>query len=1605
MKLTNSDIRMYLFIMCAAVVAWASATPAMAGCDCSKDTAIPPFLSSGADPNILLMIDNSASMYEPMYSDTGASNTYCFDNSYGAGTTYVGYFDSSTWYHYDTSTGWFEVSSAPGAGGCTPNAGGEAYYSNDVCVQTTGSAIDSFKASGNILNWASASKYDIEKYILTGGKYNATDPSKKYLESEGRGCAGNLFIKQVPLSKSGETGTVYYLTLGVGTDEDLTDSVNTTLLSVFPITSSSFDPSSCEAAITAMTTPGGYNYGTVKGDIETCLNATSGGGQHSKQALIDSLHDCWYLNKFGAWPGGGAQGFNYVDWCSQQYATKDPRTIGRDDPAYICYGDSTTRSGTFPGDGYIGRCWNPGTGAGGCTDKTCNATTSLEDNEICQGGIVYYCTDWNSGKGVCKSSGQWVKRQVCTSGTNPGWLWDTSTKAGKDALDLCITAAREDFCGYINVPQVVDPSDLQMSTGVTWNIPAILIGSGAEGQLGDPVATYKVMVQKDTAPSGILQEFSSSVRIGAMAFNHDGSKSECSQPKPYVTYACGDSLNRDGAKLIEPIGIDSETPGHTDALVSAINNTPADAWTPLAEAMFEAIGYYTQNSSFRLNNDTADFPTNSPPITSWCQSNNVLFITDGQSTADLNPVMTAFADANGDVPADSDAACGDLYGSTYFDDLAYYGRQGDIFSGSTYSFSKPPQNINTLVVKTGGNASGLTGECSATTLMENAAAEGGPNALNPGVTDTVYNGQDPTSLSDSLHNAFRNVLQRAAAGSAASVISATRGGDGAVYQAIFWPSIDGPTIGGVKQPDVTWAGEVHSLLMNSDGQLYEDTDRDGKLTAADQRVVLFFDESTDPAETKACYGDVVNGVCSGTVKSLHDVNYLWSAAEWLAGISDADIDSNRSAYISNEKKRYIFTWNDLNNDGKVSSNEILPFSSATDWANLTVDSSRGSVARDFGIDPTGKTAAQINTEMNSLVNWIRGKDQAGLRPREVTKPADFNVTPSADGTVTWRLGDIVHSTPTSVARPAENYHTLYRDMTYADFVKQYKDRRNVIYFGGNDGMLHAVNGGFYNADQKAFCRTADCSASATAPALGAELWAFVPYNLQPQLKCLTDPDYQHRYYVDLKPRVFDVQIFNPNTDHPHGWGTILVAGMNLGGNTVDADKAGDTRKFTSAYDIFDITNPEKPPVLLGELTYDPTVDTHMGYTADVPAVVPMKSGAITKWYLVFGSGPIWLDANGNWVSDKAVEGVSNQIPKVAVFPLDLLTTASPTAPFRIPTTAPTGTAAGTYVLSGSGDGFVSDPITMDFDLDPDYRADAVYFGTVEGDWGNWSGKLYRIATNAKTQMTTPASWSQPAVMFNPNRPISAAPMVGWDGSNYWVYFGTGRFFSKTDKTDASSNAQESFYGLKEPVDCLTGDLTWGTVDPATVVNVSSIDVTEAVDANNSTLSCSGGGSSCLPGGVTNFQDLENDIAGTGCDSNHQPTGMGGWRLDFPDPRERNLGQAALLGGLLTFTTYQPFDDICRPEGEAYLYAVYYKTGTSWHEAVYKSPYGVKGTPGQVVSRLSIGRGLAKTPNIQTGTEEGAKAFAQTSTGAIVEIEQPNLPIKNAKTGRVYWRVQ
>jgi len=1042
--------------------------------------------------------------------------------------------------------------------------------------------------------------------------------------------------------------------------------------------------------------------------------------------------------------------------------------------------------------------------------------------------------------------------------------------------------------------------------------------------------------------------------------------------------------------------------------------------------------------------DPNDFQTGAGhyPITAYCQDNNILIITEGASTADLRDDVETFIQQAGqnDNDGEDSVGCGALSGSTFLDDLTSYAYS----SGSLHELllnGEQKKNITTHIVVAGTlRSTAAANECSPDILLEEAAREGGT---------TLYTASDPAQLEDTLREAFYKIRAGAAAGSAASVISSSRGGEGATYQAIFWPKID--LAGGGS---VDWTGEVHSLLVDAKGYLYEDTNDNNTLdVGSDERVIFYYNEAQ--GKTQACYGELnLDGSCNGTSKDLDEVHYLWSAAEWLANVAPTDVVANqdilvnRNAHISTEKKRYIFTWNDLDNDGIVDGNEMLDFDTInTDWGALA-PTSRGPVTLDFGV--------QTIAEVNDIIEWVRGLDQAGQRSRQM--PYDFDLD-GTDTNVTWRLGDVVHSTPMSVSSPSEGFHLLYRDSSYAQFVAHYKDRRHVIYFGGNDGMLHAVNGGFYDESYKKFCRGGAeelitdvngngrydvddgdtfvdtngngewdrvCSdedlIAVSSPDLGAELWAYVPYNLLPHLKCLAEEDYAHKYYVDQRARIFDVRIFDPNDGiHVGGWGTILVGAMGFGGaeiqaGSLDLDGAGgadyptDNRVFTSAFFILDITDPESPPVLLGEMTRTTTGgQVDIGFTKTIPTLVTMTNGpdvSDTTWYLMMGSGPTDLD------------GKSTQNAKLGVLPLNWLVDATPKA-FRIPDALPTvvSNQGGCFTLPDA-DSFISDLITVDFDLEENYKGDAVYFGTVSGTWGAWGGGLYRLVTrdldvSGNQVVTKPSDWNtlinpldNPLPLLDAGKPVTAAPTVGYDGKNFWVYFGTGRFFDGDDKSDASSNAQQTFYGIKEPLSfALDGvtckrSFTWESVEIAPtggdpnpggqgLLQVDQIQVS----ASGATLSCVDGTTNCLPivdgSPITGFYELVDYITGTGTGcAVGDPIGTDGWYKHFSLPRERNLGQGTLLGGLLTFTTYQPYDDVCLTEGLAYIYGVYYKTGTAYYPDVFGTGADAQGN---VVDKVSLGRGLATTPNLHVGKHKGTKAFIQTSTGAIVEIDQPGTP--------------
>lgn len=228
------------------------------------------------------------------------------------------------------------------------------------------------------------------------------------------------------------------------------------------------------------------------------------------------------------------------------------------------------------------------------------------------------------------------------------------------------------------------------------------------------------------------------------------------------------------------------------------------------------------------------------------------------------------------------------------------------------------------------------------------------------------------------------------------------------------------------------------------------------------------------------------------------------------------------------------------------------------YFNVGTDNPNGALSQYPDYVAADQTAATPTTVINYLRGQSQHEDQTGNTYRLYRDRKHV-------------LGDIVNSQPVYVKKPPFKYS----DNGYADYAADKATRQSVVFVGGNDGMLHAFSGDS-----------------------GAELWAYVPSAVIPNLYKLADKAYSnnHRYYVDGAITVGDVCFSPPCTKTQ--WKTILVAGLGKGGR---------------AFFAFDITNPTSP-VLLWEFTT--SNNANLGYSYGNP-VITKRNG---QWVVIVASG-------------------------------------------------------------------------------------------------------------------------------------------------------------------------------------------------------------------------------------------------------------------------------------------------------------------------------------------------------------------------------------------------
>ncbi|WP_460805701.1 pilus assembly protein [Microbulbifer agarilyticus] len=220
------------------------------------------------------------------------------------------------------------------------------------------------------------------------------------------------------------------------------------------------------------------------------------------------------------------------------------------------------------------------------------------------------------------------------------------------------------------------------------------------------------------------------------------------------------------------------------------------------------------------------------------------------------------------------------------------------------------------------------------------------------------------------------------------------------------------------------------------------------------------------------------------------------------------------------------------------------------WANLTT--AQQDALKDGETDAEGQ----------ARLSWVRGANVTGLRERNSL------------------LGDIVNSSPVFAGDQKYNFSNLSEvlgGLAYDTYHSSQKDnRRQVIYVGANDGMLHAFDA-----------------------STGEELFAYIPSGVYDQLANMSETDYgsttnPHTYSMDGKLFVGDAFVNG-------AWKNILVGSLGAGGRGIFALDVTNPDGFDASDILFELTDADFPGI--GNITGE-------------PLIAPTGDG----WKLIFGNG-------------------------------------------------------------------------------------------------------------------------------------------------------------------------------------------------------------------------------------------------------------------------------------------------------------------------------------------------------------------------------------------------
>ena len=446
---------------------------------------------------------------------------------------------------------------------------------------------------------------------------------------------------------------------------------------------------------------------------------------------------------------------------------------------------------------------------------------------------------------------------------------------------------------------------------------------------------------------------------------------------------------------------------------------------------------------------------------------------------------------------------------------------------------------------------------------------------------------------------------------------------------------------------------------------------------------------------------------SGDIQALSVTSTGVGSSQWSAS---SGLNSNSVTASTRE----IITYNGT---------QGIPFDWPADHTSPTASELSAAQINDLLTDnPTPADAADYGSD---LVDYLRGDHS-----QEVQQTNDIRGFRNRLGN---RLGDIVHSAPVFVGTPNARYpeNIAGSDNPYSQFIIDNDTRRQLVYVGANDGMLHAFDAN-----------------------TGAEVFGYIPSFLfsdssQQGLHYLADDNYTHRSYVDLTPTTGDVFVNG-------AWRTYLVGGARAGGQGVF---------------VLDVTNPgaltnaesNADNIVVREFT-----DPDLGFTYSQISIAKMNNG---RWAAIFGNGYnntgdgtakifiLYLDSTGGHV--ELTTGVGDNDPGTTV---DNNGMSTP----EVLDLDNNGTADRIYAGDVLGNMWAFDVSSAS-----------------SGSWGSAYGSSPLFVATDASGNAQPIT-SKPSVDAHPRRSLRAT------SPNLLVTFGTGQYLTNSDP---AATGQQTFYGV------------------------------------------------------------------------------------------------------------------------------------------------------------------------------------------------------------------